>query len=244
MILNNCIAAFTGLVIGTPIDKTREIIYYKKNCDINEIKEKFLSDKESYGKTIYKNTIFIDLILSFSGMFAFYPNGLKMFGSFIYTFLVTFISSHSDRYEDNEKFNWLNVENPNLCGNYKNFVKIQETIQIELDKNKNNSQLTPNTSKEILKEICFEKSIPFDNSLHQKIISIYTSHYKEEKTKFKLKKNKNPKLDFKKYIINAEWDSVYADNTNYLNCELEYFIHYEGGDGKFIEDHFVIEKSN
>ncbi len=158
--------------------------------------------------------------------------------------------------ELNSKTGWLLSREG--CNDYSEIYRYSEEVSIELNpKIKENSQLNETTSKDILDQICLNKSKNADERIYFKLVEEIINYYKPDKSSsrirrnesefknYKMKNNKERNLEFEKFVVpnssNLDLRIISNSQNQYetssiLNCRLEYFIKYSGGELKFIEE--------
>ncbi len=259
---SNCIGS-VGSYFGKPIDYAREKILKKKNCNFEEIKNNLYYSPTKYSNLFKEYGGKGDMVLGLYGIYATYPNGLYMVFSFFYATLSGLVL-HGERFGDKKEIEfrtspeWLHSSQNEVCENVKNFYIHYEYFKIELNPSiQENTQLSKNTSKEILNQFCIDKTKEFDEKLFSKVEESVKKEYSYEKfyekewyyKKYKKKKNPNTKLNFKKYVLNSEFNvqsklqknSKYNfenKSVNHLSCELEYIVEYKYGSIQFFWDNF------
>ncbi len=259
LVLNlNCIG-IPSAFIGDKVDSTRERIFRKEVCGFDDIKNSLNYESKKYFYTLKRVGSFGDFFLGMYGVYATYPNGLLMFGSFLYGIIAPVVTNHGDQVDFISQKNengWLSQNK--ICKNSHHFFIHHELVEIELNPTlQENNQLSTNTSKEILNQFCIDKTKEFDEKLFSKVEESVKKEYSYEKfyekewyyKKYKKKKNPNTKLNFKKYVLNSEFNvqsklqknsknNFENQSVNHLSCELEYIIEYKGGSIQFFWDNF------
>lgn len=251
----NCIGITSGLMIGLPIDKLREEILNNKTCNFKQTREVFHNAKK-VSKNIFQLGFIADVFLGIYLTKIYYPNGLKTLGALYYIYFPSFILYQVDLNGLNYKTGWLLSREG--CNDYSEIYRYSEEVSIELNpKMKENSQLNETTSKDILDQICFNKSKRADERIYFKLVEEIINYYKPDKSSrrnrriesefknYKIKNNQNRNLDFEKFTVpnssNLDLRIISNSPNQYetsstLNCRLEYFIKYSGGEQKFIEE--------
>ncbi len=256
--LSKCVA-LTGSFIGGKIDYVKEKIFRKENCTIKEIKNSKFIEEEYRNKLGDKFSNGGDFFLGLFGVYATYPNGLYMGLSFIYG-AVSHILLNFHRRNDKAdprastysylSNQWIKTESK-ICGNEEDFYIYYGDISSELNPLNEEIKLNENTSKEILDKACLLKSKQLDDTIFSILVKETTLELRMNNyfkpSEFILKKEKNKKLNFEKYLMSSKIYSSgeYSDKfkggyrTFYrLSCYFNYIIEYKGGKNQFVKDHF------